>query len=233
MQPELNVLVVGMPNVGKSTLLNALRAMGIPGPTPKALRTSAHPGLTRALSTRLKLSLAPLVYSYDSPGVMLPFLGKGDKGAERGVKLALIVDIYEFLDLLARRLGMLKRGGVVDQTRAAVWFIKWWRDNGGQLAASTPLTTSMPTDGPQTHRRGWGFDFEWSVDQSEVASYDEAMIQRKMETCIDAFEAEVQEEEQEGGGISSTQEKKRFKEKLQSKRVAKSAAKLAARKNHM
>ena len=29
--PELNVLVVGMPNVGKSTLLNALRAVGIPG----------------------------------------------------------------------------------------------------------------------------------------------------------------------------------------------------------
>ena len=58
--------------------------------TPKALRTSAHPGLTRALSTRLKLSLDPPIYAYDSPGVMLPFLGRDARGAERGAKLALI-----------------------------------------------------------------------------------------------------------------------------------------------
>lgn len=58
--------------------------------TPKALRTSSHPGLTRAVSTRLKLSLDPLVYAYDTPGVMLPFIGKGERGAERGAKLALI-----------------------------------------------------------------------------------------------------------------------------------------------
>lgn len=45
------------------------------------------------MSTRLKLSQDPLVYSYDSPGVMLPFLGHGDRGAERGVKLALIGEL--------------------------------------------------------------------------------------------------------------------------------------------
>ncbi len=46
--------------------------------------------MTRVLSTRLKLSVDPLVYAYDSPGVMLPFLGNGMNGAERGIKLALI-----------------------------------------------------------------------------------------------------------------------------------------------
>lgn len=58
--------------------------------TPKALRTSATPGMTRALSTRLKISQTPLVYAFDSPGVMLPYLGSGRRGAERGAKLALI-----------------------------------------------------------------------------------------------------------------------------------------------
>lgn len=63
--------------------------MPFPG-TPKAFQTSAQPGLTQALSTRLKVSLDPLVYAFDTPGIMLPFLGRGVQGAERGVKLALI-----------------------------------------------------------------------------------------------------------------------------------------------
>lgn len=109
---ELNVLVIGLPNVGKSTLLNALRNTGIKGRqystlldhhcitdlfhhqfnqgTPKAFQTSGNPGMTQSLSTRLRLSIDPLVYAYDSPGVMPPFLGRGTEGAERGVKLALI-----------------------------------------------------------------------------------------------------------------------------------------------
>ncbi|KAG2139559.1 P-loop containing nucleoside triphosphate hydrolase protein [Suillus cothurnatus] len=272
---EMNVLVIGMPNVGKSTLLNSLRNMGIPGRTPKALQTSAQPGHTRAISTRLKLSEDPLVYSYDSPGVMLPFLGRGDRGAERGVKLALIAGIKEslydiealvayllyrlnvlnpispayltllppgsrpftdaegFLEQLAIRLNMLLRGGEKDTVRAAKWFVEWWRNEGGLVSASVPENLATGSDG--THapllRRGWGFDFEWTVDASMNSAGDfESAVQMKMEECIDESMRAAREDERSGVGISTTQERKRSWQEKQSMRAAKSKAKFAARK---
>jgi len=263
---ETNVLVIGMPNIGKSTLLNALRNMGIKGPTPKALRTSAHPGLTQALSTRLKLSLEPLVYAFDTPGVMLPFLGLGQEGAERGVKLALIAgikeglydtealaayllyrlnvlnpispaylqllppgsqpttDLEEFMTILARRMGMVRRGASLDTARAASYFVKWWRDDGGLIAASSALQMdyhSRQTEGFNHSRvHGWGFDIEWQVQpgESEISGTERDLImQNKMEQCIDDYLARVEKEEREENNVSQTQRKKQMalKEKNQ------------------
>lgn len=252
---EMNVLIIGMPNVGKSTLLNALRNVGIKGPTPKACRTSAEPGLTQALSTRVKLSMDPLVYAFDTPGVMLPFLGRGPEGAERGVKLALIAGIKEglydieslaayllyrlnildpiapayltllptgteptnelhlFLERLAIRLGMIRRGQEPDVERAADYFVRWWRQGGGRLAAPSPHLFGKPKkltlDYPLTH--GWGFDLEWSVEPDEFALRERPItnyIRYKMEGCIEQFLARMEREDIEENNVSETQVKK-------------------------
>lgn len=52
----LRALVVGMPNAGKSTLLNALRHVGMQ--LPKAAKTGAQPGVTRKLSTPVRIVAA-------------------------------------------------------------------------------------------------------------------------------------------------------------------------------
>ena len=77
---------------------------------------------------------------------------------------------------------MVKRGGEGDIERATVYFIKWWREEGGLLSASSGSLRlgsgnvsleRLPTNGlgdplvlPQT--QAWGFDFQWELRPEEV-----------------------------------------------------------------
>ncbi|KAJ2663787.1 Mitochondrial GTPase 1 [Coemansia sp. RSA 1199] len=70
--PQLVIMVIGMPNVGKSSLINALRRTGLN--RGKAANTGAKPGVTRTVSGRIRVLESPAVYLVDTPGVMIPHI---------------------------------------------------------------------------------------------------------------------------------------------------------------
>ncbi len=78
-----------MPNVGKSSLLNALRMAGVH--KAKAAHTGAQPGITRKIASGVKIverdeaTGTEPVYLVDTPGVFVPFV----PDAEAMMKLAL------------------------------------------------------------------------------------------------------------------------------------------------
>ena len=80
------VMVVGMPNIGKSTLINHLRNSGVG--KAKALRTGGQPGITRKIGSPVKIierENGSHVYVLDTPGVFMPYV----PDAENMLKLAL------------------------------------------------------------------------------------------------------------------------------------------------
>ncbi|NXA62474.1 MTG1 GTPase, partial [Mohoua ochrocephala] len=88
---EHNILVIGVPNVGKSSLINSLRRLHLK--KGKATAVGGEPGVTKAVLSRIQVCEKPLMYLVDTPGVLPPRLGD----VETGMKLALCGAIRDHL----------------------------------------------------------------------------------------------------------------------------------------
>lgn len=140
---KVRVGVVGYPNVGKSSLVNALKGS-------KSASTSSSAGHTRGVQKIVKRGLIFL----DTPGV-IPYKEKDHakeiiisskdfnqvKDPEDAVFILLEhypeklkahfeVDLEgdEFLETIALKKNFLKKGGVPDTMRAAKEILRWWQN---------------------------------------------------------------------------------------------------------
>ncbi|XP_073337997.1 mitochondrial ribosome-associated GTPase 1 [Pagrus major] len=85
------LMVIGVPNVGKSSLINALRRTYLK--KGRASRVGGEPGITKAVLTKIQVCERPIMHLLDTPGVLPPKI----ESVETGMKLALCGTILDHL----------------------------------------------------------------------------------------------------------------------------------------
>ena len=81
---EYSAMVIGVPNVGKSTFINAVR-WAHTKKKGRAVSVGDKAGVTRSVSNRIKVDNNPPVYIVDTPGILTPRV----LDIENGMRLAL------------------------------------------------------------------------------------------------------------------------------------------------
>lgn len=82
-EKEFCMMVIGVPNVGKSSIINVLRNRHLK--KTGAAAVGAVAGITRSVLNRIKISEDPKAYLIDTPGIMMPTI----RDTNAGLKLAL------------------------------------------------------------------------------------------------------------------------------------------------
>jgi ribosome biogenesis GTPase A len=165
MAKPLRVLICGIPNVGKSTLINTLKGQ-------RAAKTGDEAGVTKL---EQRIALADDFYLYDTPGVLWPRIIVAQSGYKLAASGAIGVNAYDeeevalellnyliphypaalqsrykmkdvadctdeqMLDKIARHRGAVQSGGRVDTAKAARIVIQDFRSGAlGRLTLETP-----------------------------------------------------------------------------------------------
>lgn len=88
-EESYSMMVIGVPNVGKSSLINRLRSNHLH--LGKATHVGAEAGITRSVLTHIKISEDPNVYLFDTPGILAPTI----KNVYTGLNLALVACLQD------------------------------------------------------------------------------------------------------------------------------------------
>ncbi|RKO92009.1 P-loop containing nucleoside triphosphate hydrolase protein [Blyttiomyces helicus] len=107
--PYMLMVVVGLPNVGKSTLINSLRRLGVNKGKASAVGPTA--GITQKIQTRVKIYDDPPIYLVDTPGIFDPSVShpiQGLKIALTGGTKDQLTEVQNVADYLLFRLNNSK-----------------------------------------------------------------------------------------------------------------------------
>lgn len=180
LKTSVTVGIVGLPNVGKSSLINSLKRT-------RVARVGNAPGITKSVQ---EINLDKQVTLLDSPGVVFSEVGEDGKAAaalrncvkveqledpslpvseilKRCPKMQLMKlyripdysNIDSFLVNIATVRGKLKKGGTVDSVAAAKIVLQDWND-GRIPYYTTPPKRQSEVAGSSTVVQSWAVDFD-------------------------------------------------------------------------